>query len=280
MYQYSLAWFKHLFDKAIVETTRSEKREDRIRVVNEHFTASMYVCLRAPTCGLCVCAGCALTVPCTFLAHSCCAVATPVSCHPSHTSVCRGLFERHKMIFALLLAVAVQKNLGQVDADVWRFILSSQPPHKGSRHGSRHGSRRGSPRVADSAESGSGSGSGSGSVSAVAADAPPNVPWLQKRAWEELGRLSQLPDFARLRSHVVENLDAWGAWAQSSETALEDGIPGGCVLPAYMSSCVVLLCLVCGLWGVCCALWWWWGCRMCRLCRMCRWMLLFVLLRC
>jgi hypothetical protein len=43
-----------------------------------------------------------------------------------HTTVCTGLFERHRLPFSLLLAAAVAKTRGQLDSDTWRFFLQGR----------------------------------------------------------------------------------------------------------------------------------------------------------
>lgn len=43
MYQFSLTWFKHLFDSAIVNTNRSDDQAERIKTINDFFTSSLYV---------------------------------------------------------------------------------------------------------------------------------------------------------------------------------------------------------------------------------------------
>ena len=92
MYQYSLPWFQALFVSAVRNSppgkgdSDAAKVEDRIRVLNEWFTYSIY------------------------------------------KNVCRSLFEAHKPLFSLLMAVNILQGDGAIDSNEWRFLLSGLAP--------------------------------------------------------------------------------------------------------------------------------------------------------
>jgi len=41
-----------------------------------------------------------------------------------YTNICRSLFERHKLMFSLLLTIAIQTQDGAIDSREWRFLLA------------------------------------------------------------------------------------------------------------------------------------------------------------
>lgn len=65
MYQYSLAWFIHLFVRAIESAAQAPNIDQRIENLNEFFTYSLYI------------------------------------------NVCRSLFEKHKLMFSLMLCIKI-----------------------------------------------------------------------------------------------------------------------------------------------------------------------------
>jgi dynein heavy chain len=76
-----------------------------------------------------------------------------------YVNVCRSLFEAHKLMFSLLLAIRILQNRGVVDAREWRFLLA-------------------------------------GPTSSEPAAPNPAPDWLTDKAWNELTNLSALPNFA------------------------------------------------------------------------------------
>jgi dynein heavy chain len=88
-----------------------------------------------------------------------------------YLNVCRSLFERHKLMFAFLLAVKIRQAASEADPQEWRFLLA-------------------------------------GPTAAADASAPANpVPeWLTDKGWTELQALACLPAFKGLLAHVKENL--------------------------------------------------------------------------
>ncbi len=90
-----------------------------------------------------------------------------------YVMVCRSLFEKDKLVFSFLLCSKLLEGDGKLDADQLRFLLTG------------------------------GIGLGDGNQ--------PKAPaaWLTDRAWSELYRLSFLPAFAGLHSHVAANEQGW-----------------------------------------------------------------------
>ncbi|KAL7709827.1 dynein heavy chain cytosolic putative [Lotmaria passim] len=97
----------------------------------------------------------------------------------SYNTVCRGLFEADKLIFAVLLYVHVARQEGAVSDDEWSFML------KGS-EGKRY----------------------------VDEEVDPPPTWLSATAWNELAALdAAITTFAGLRDTVMVNEDEWAAWS-------------------------------------------------------------------
>eukprot|EP00466_Bigelowiella_natans_P015986 jgi/Bigna1/46472/estExt_Genewise1.C_40322 len=47
-----------------------------------------------------------------------------------YENVCRSLFEKHKLLFSLLLTVRILTGAGRVDPTDWRFLVTGAPPKK------------------------------------------------------------------------------------------------------------------------------------------------------
>ncbi|KAM6899568.1 dynein axonemal heavy chain 3 [Xenentodon cancila] len=89
-----------------------------------------------------------------------------------YNNVCRSLFEKDKLLFSLLLTVGIMQGKGQVDDQVWRFLLSA----------------------------------------GIALDNPhpnPAPDWLSDKAWSEIVRASKLPNLDGLLKHVQDNTLKW-----------------------------------------------------------------------
>ncbi|KAL5473898.1 hypothetical protein EMCRGX_G028462 [Ephydatia muelleri] len=82
MYQYSLTWFVNLYLQSIANSSKSSVLKERIGLLNDHFTKSIY------------------------------------------NNVCRSLFEKDKLLFSFLLSIGILKSRGEVDEQVWRFLLT------------------------------------------------------------------------------------------------------------------------------------------------------------
>ena len=97
-----------------------------------------------------------------------------------YTNVCRSLFEKHKLLFAFLLAVRILMNADKINMDEWRFLLSG---------GTVMGSEM----------------------------ANPAPDWLSERAWKEILTLCFLPDFSSLAADFPAHLDGFKKLFDSSD---------------------------------------------------------------
>ena len=89
-----------------------------------------------------------------------------------YRNVCRSLLERHKLLFSFLLCVQLAKGRGEIDDNVWRFLLTG----------------------------------------GVGLDNPypnPAPEWLNDKSWSEIVRVSDLTAFRGLMAHVKENKEKW-----------------------------------------------------------------------
>ncbi|KAM4037486.1 dynein axonemal heavy chain 3-like [Anomaloglossus baeobatrachus] len=86
--------------------------------------------------------------------------------------VCRSLFEKHKLLFSVLLCVGLQRNKGLISNDEWHFLLT-------------------------------------GGVALQIPHPNPAPVWLKDKSWGELLRLSTLPLFKGLDDHFCSNLIEW-----------------------------------------------------------------------
>lgn len=93
----------------------------------------------------------------------------------------RGLFERHKLLLALQMAVRVLALAGQVNADEWAFFLR-------------------------------------GGQALDASHAPNPAPsWLSDEAWEHVCGLDALPAFRGVAASLEAAPSAWEAWFRAPE---------------------------------------------------------------
>lgn len=89
-----------------------------------------------------------------------------------YRNVCRSLLERHKLLFSFILCVQLAKGQGEIDDNVWRFLLTG----------------------------------------GVGLDNPypnPAPDWLNDKSWSEIVRASELSALKGLMAHVKENKDKW-----------------------------------------------------------------------
>jgi dynein heavy chain, axonemal len=103
-------------------------------------------------------------------------------------NVCRSLFERHKLLFSLLLCIRILQGRGEVDDDEWLFLIT-------------------------------------GGVAMENPFANPAPEWLSERAWGEICRLSDLRVFKGLREHVESQHAAWRE-VYDSEAPHHADLPG------------------------------------------------------
>ncbi|BHF69813.1 Dynein heavy chain 1, axonemal [Sparganum proliferum] len=97
-----------------------------------------------------------------------------------YTNVCRSLFERHKLLFAFLLAIKILENEGLIDATEWRYLLAGGTTRK--------------------------------------KELPNPAPeWISDRIWSELLTLDALPRFDGIPEFIASNLDDFKAIFDSNE---------------------------------------------------------------
>lgn len=89
-----------------------------------------------------------------------------------YTNVCRSLFEKHKLLFAFLLAVRILMNENKIDMDEWSFLLT-------------------------------------GGTIIPKEISNPASDWLSERAWKEILGLSNYPNFSKFASDFVNNLEGF-----------------------------------------------------------------------
>ncbi|CAH8511378.1 unnamed protein product [Dicrocoelium dendriticum] len=97
-----------------------------------------------------------------------------------YTNVCRSLFEKHKLMFAFLVAIRILQNEGLINADEYRYLLA----------GGTHKPR----------------------------EVPNPAPeWISDRMWGDILTLTALPAFATLPESVTANRDGFKAIFDSAE---------------------------------------------------------------
>ncbi|KAK2854426.1 hypothetical protein Q7C36_006295 [Tachysurus vachellii] len=121
-----------------------------------------------------------------------------------YNNVCRSLFEKDKLLFALLLTVGIMHGKGEINDLIWRFLLTG----------------------------------------GVALDNPhpnPAPEWLSDKAWSEVVRASKLPGLEGLFEDVRENVAEWKRVYDSSRPH-EEHFPGKWHTLGGMKRMTVLRC--------------------------------------
>lgn len=122
-----------------------------------------------------------------------------------YNNVCRSLFEKDKLLFSLLLTIGIMKGKGEVDDEVWRFLLTG----------------------------------------GVALDNPypnPAPEWLTDKSWAEIVRASSLENLHGLMDHVESNVWKW-KWIYDSAKPHEEQFPDEWTLVTGLDRMVILRCL-------------------------------------
>ncbi|KAK0675118.1 DYH3 protein, partial [Pygoscelis papua] len=122
-----------------------------------------------------------------------------------YNNVCRSLFEKDKLLFSFLLTVGIMKGKGQIDDEVWRFLLTG----------------------------------------GVALDNPhpnPAPDWLSDKSWAELVRASSLTNLHGLMEHVRENFSKWKL-IYDSVRPHEEAFPDAWSTLVGLDRMVILRCL-------------------------------------
>lgn len=92
--------------------------------------------------------------------------------YSTYNNVCRSLFEKDKPLFSLLLTVGIMQGQGQVDDQVWRFLLT-------------------------------------GGIALDNAHPNPAPEWLSDKSWSEIVRASKLRTMEGFFEHVQGNITKW-----------------------------------------------------------------------
>ncbi|GCB71663.1 hypothetical protein scyTo_0001655 [Scyliorhinus torazame] len=121
-----------------------------------------------------------------------------------YNNVCRSLFEKDKLLFSLLLNVGIMKGNGEINEELWRFLLSG----------------------------------------GVALDNPyanPAPEWLSEKCWSEIVRASSLPDLYGFMDHVIDNVEQWKNIYDSAKPQ-EETLPGEWSFLKGMDHLIVIRC--------------------------------------
>ncbi|XP_037882003.1 dynein heavy chain 7, axonemal-like [Glossina fuscipes] len=104
-----------------------------------------------------------------------------------YVNICRSLFERDKLLFSLILNINLMKFENRVDNVEWLFFLTG----------------------------------------GVGLDNPHKNPakWLGVQSWNEICRLSELPNFKGFRQHIEQNLTLWKEFFDSHTPQDNHSIP-------------------------------------------------------
>ncbi|KAJ3286989.1 Dynein heavy chain 7, axonemal [Borealophlyctis nickersoniae] len=106
-----------------------------------------------------------------------------------YCNVCRSLFEKDKLVFSLLLTIAILRARNEVDAEEWRFLITG--------------------------------GIGVGS----SATANPDPSWITEKAWGDVCRLASLKGFKGFDAGFRQNVVEWKHLFDSAEPQ-ELAMPG------------------------------------------------------
>uniref|UniRef100_A0A1A9WZY9 Dynein heavy chain 7, axonemal n=1 Tax=Glossina brevipalpis TaxID=37001 RepID=A0A1A9WZY9_9MUSC len=104
-----------------------------------------------------------------------------------YINICRSLFERDKLLFSLILNINLMKSENNIDNTEWLFLLTG----------------------------------------GVGLDNPYTNPakWLGVQSWNEICRLSELPNFKGFREHIGQNLTLWKVFFDSHTPQDSQSVP-------------------------------------------------------
>ncbi|KAJ7552868.1 hypothetical protein O6H91_06G073600 [Diphasiastrum complanatum] len=101
-----------------------------------------------------------------------------------YVNVCRSLFEKHKLLFSLILCIKILQEMGEVNTAEWRFLLA-------------------------------------GATSSITTHSNPAPDWLTEKSWVEILNLSQLENFRGLDQHFKENIQHYKKFFDSPDAHRE-----------------------------------------------------------
>jgi len=105
--------------------------------------------------------------------------------------ICRGLFEKHKGLFAFMIAASIERHKKAVTPEEWAFFLKSQSPLEDG------------------------------------APANPGIGWLDDKSWNALLQIgAEIPALAGLKESVAGDLGAWEAFCNADAPQTEP-LPSG-----------------------------------------------------
>jgi dynein heavy chain len=105
-----------------------------------------------------------------------------------YKNICRGLFEKDKLLFSLTLCIKLMQGENRIDGSEWRFLLS-------------------------------------GATSNSVAIPNPAKDWLVESAWLDVSDLAKQHNFKDFDREFAERVDEWRAFFDSS-TCFKDPLPG------------------------------------------------------
>ena len=96
-----------------------------------------------------------------------------------YTNICRSLFERHKLMFSLLLTIAIQKQSGLIDQREWRFLLA-------------------------------------GPTETEIPEPNPDPKWVTEKVWTEIVNVSRLEHFSGFEKAFGENISHYREYFENA----------------------------------------------------------------
>ncbi|KAJ9472161.1 Dynein-1-beta heavy chain [Diplonema papillatum] len=123
----------------------------------------------------------------------------------TYNTICRGLFEQDKQLFAFLMVSQIFRACGDISNDEWLFMLR-------------------------------------GAAGLRPQEPVPKPDFLQTSNWDEIQVLAEQPAFSALATHIADNHDAWKDWVAADEPHLLP-LPGDFEALTQMQKLLVLRCL-------------------------------------
>ena len=125
MYQFSLDAYVELFSNSIDKSLKHPKLEERIEYLNDYHTFAVYQLVRHLSLSL------PLSLPPSLFLLPSPSSPSPPLFAPVFMLVyyfpvrytCRGLFERHKLLFSFQMCVKIMENASKLNMDEYSFFL-------------------------------------------------------------------------------------------------------------------------------------------------------------
>ena len=97
-----------------------------------------------------------------------------------YNNICRSLFESHKLMFSLLLTIAIAQQRGDIDAREWRFLLA-------------------------------------GPTDTNISEPNPAPEWVTEKVWVEIVNMSRLPAYEGFEKAFAENIEHYRSYFKSAD---------------------------------------------------------------